>query len=384
MLAEWGAEVVKIEPPEGDYANRLGLSPDAPPEQIAPLYSIVNRGKTIERVDLKSDVGRARLLALVANSDVLVEGFRPGVMARLGLDYVALRAHNAALVYCAITGYGSAGPWATRAGHDINYLAVSGVLDQVGERGRPPSISNWQIADLAGGALASAARICAALVQAKATGVGSFVDVSMTHEVAKLNIIAEHGLALDAAKPRGEDWLTGGWPCYGIYRTLDERFLAVGALEDKFWHGLCDALAKPHLKALGSSEGVVSLRVRKELADCFGAQPLTHWLEIFDAVDCCVTPVLTLAEAKQHPLFKEFRLTTAGKCHAIARLQQRYGRRFADASGRAGNDGNFAVRCGHGNSLKSGCCFASASVSTGVTQQSTASKISVQWASVCA
>ena len=111
MLAEWGAEVIKIEPPEGDYANRLGLSPDAPPEQIAPLYSIVNRGKSFERLDLKSDSGRARLLALVADSDVLVEGFRPGVMARLGLDYVALREHNAALVYCAITGYGSSGPW---------------------------------------------------------------------------------------------------------------------------------------------------------------------------------------------------------------------------------------------------------------------------------
>jgi alpha-methylacyl-CoA racemase len=305
MLAEWGAEVIKIEPPEGDYANRLGLPPDASAQQVAPLYSIVNRGKTAERLDLKSDAGRARLLALVANSDVLVEGFRPGVMARLGLDYAALREHHAALVYCAITGYGSFGPWALRAGHDINYLAMNGVLDQIGERGRPPSISNWQIADLAGGALAAAARICAALVQAKATGVGSFVDVSMTHEVARLNIIAEHGLALDAAKPRGEDWLTGGRPCYGVYRTADERFLAVGALEDKFWHTLCDTLDKPHLKALGSAEGVVALRVRKELADCFAAAPLAHWIEIFDAVDCCVTPVLTLAEAKLHPLLKD-------------------------------------------------------------------------------
>ena len=116
---------------------------------------------------------------------------------------------------------------------------------------------------------------------------------------------AMFALALDTVKPRGEDWLTGGWPCYGIYRTLDERFMAIGALEEKFWHGLCGALAKPHLKALGCSEGVVSLRVRKELADCFGAQPMTHWIEIFDALDCCVTPVLTLAEAKQHPLFKE-------------------------------------------------------------------------------
>jgi len=305
MLAEWGAEVIKIEPPEGDYANRLGLRSDAPEDQIAPLYSIVNRGKTVERLDLKSEAGRTRLLALVAASDALVEGFRPGVMQRLGLGYESLRQHNAALVYCAITGYGSASPWAHRAGHDINYLSVSGVLDQIGERGRPPAISNWQIADLAGGALAAAARICAALVQARTTGFGSFVDVSMTHEVAKLNIIAEHGLVLDAAKPRGEDWLTGGWPCYGVYRTSDERFLAVGALEEKFWHSLCDALAKPHLKPLGCCEGVVALRVRKELADCLGAQTLAHWTDFFVELDCCVTPVLTLAEAKQHLLFRE-------------------------------------------------------------------------------
>jgi crotonobetainyl-CoA:carnitine CoA-transferase CaiB-like acyl-CoA transferase len=127
----------------------------------------------------------------------------------------------------------------------------------------------------------------------------------MTHEVAKLNIIAEHGLALAAEKPRGEDWLTGGWPCYGVYRTSDERFLAVGALEEKFWHILCDALAKPHLKPLGCSGGVVALRVRKELADCLGAQSLAHWTDFFAELDCCVTPVLTLAEAKQHLLFRE-------------------------------------------------------------------------------
>ncbi len=305
MLADWGAAVTKIEPPEGDYANRLGLPADAPAAQISPLYSLVNRGKSIERLDLKTDAGQARLLDLVFVSDVLVEGFRPGVMDRLRLGFDALSKHNPALVYCAITGYGSSSPWAHRAGHDINYLAMSGVLDQMGERGRPPSISNWQIADLAGGALAAAARISAALVAAKTTGVGSFVDVSMTHEVAELNIIAEHALALDSLKPRGEDWLTGGWPCYAVYRTADERFLAVGALEAKFWHVLCDALGKPHLKALGNAEGIAAMRVKKELADCFIAQSLSHWTEIFDALDCCVTPVLTLAEAKQHRLFKE-------------------------------------------------------------------------------
>ncbi len=303
MLAQMGARVTKIEPPEGDYANRLGLPRDASPEQVAPLYSIVNRGKTIERVDLKTEAGRARLHALVRESDALIESFRPGVMAKLGLDYEALKAINPSLVYCAITGYGSASAWSHRAGHDINYLAMNGVLDQIGERGRPPTISNWQIADLAGGALAAAMRVCAALLRAKTTGEGAFVDVSMTHEVAALNIIAEHALALNQMKPRGEDWITGGWPCYGVYATSDQRFLAVGALEDKFWDALCSAIDKPHLKPLGQSEGIVAMRVRKELADYFSQQPLAHWIDFFEATDCCVTPVLTLEEAKSHALF---------------------------------------------------------------------------------
>jgi alpha-methylacyl-CoA racemase len=303
MLAEMGAEVLKIEPPEGDYAARLGLPIDAPNQQIAPLYSIVNRRKLVAKVDLKTDTGRARLHDLVRGSDALVESFRPGVMAKLGLDYNALKSINSKLVYCAITGYGSQGVWSHRAGHDINYLAMCGVLDQMGERARPPSISNWQIADLAGGALAAAMRVCAALVRATMAGEGAFVDVSMTHEVARLNIIAEHALALNAAKPRGEDWLTGGWPCYGVYPTSDERFLAVGALEQKFWDALCDAITKPHLKPLRQSEGVVALRVRKELADYFSEQPLAHWIDFFELIDCCVTPVLTLAEAQNHKLF---------------------------------------------------------------------------------
>lgn len=296
--------MVKIEPPEGDYANRLGLPADAPAEQVSPLYTLVNRGKSFERLDLKSGPGRARLLEWVDQSDALVEGFRPGVMDRLGLGDAVLRSRRPALVYAAITGYGSHSVWAHRAGHDINYLAMSGVLDQIGERGRPPTMSNWQIADLAGGALAAAARLCAALVQARTTGQGAFVDVSMTHEVAQLNIIAEHALALGKAQLRGEDWLTGGWPCYGVYGTADARYLAVGALEPKFWQVLCEAIGKPHLIPLGTSSGVVGLRVRKELSDHFQLQSLAHWTEFFERVDCCVTPVLTLAEAHQHPLFR--------------------------------------------------------------------------------
>lgn len=303
LLGAWGARVIKIEPPEGDEAARLGLPANAPPGAVAPFYTLVNRGKTIERIDLKTEAGRARLLDRVRTADALLEGFRPGVMARLGLGYDVLARENPRLVVAAITGYGQTGPWAQRAGHDINYLAVSGILDQIGERGRPPAIPNWQIADLAGGALAAAARVCAALVGALRTGQDTFLDIAMAREVAALDHIAKHGVALGRPKPRGEDWLTGGWPCYGIYPTADERHLAVGALEAKFWMRLCAVLEKPHLTSLGRAEGVAALAVRKELADCFRARTLAEWSTFFEPIDCCVTPVLTLAEARQHPLF---------------------------------------------------------------------------------
>lgn len=303
MLADWGATVVKIEPPEGDYAARLGLPAEAPPETIAPLYTLVNRGKRIERLDLKTEAGRSRLLDLARSADALLEGFRPGVMARLGLGYDVLARENPRLVVAAITGYGQTGPWAQRAGHDLNYLAISGILDQIGERGRPPAIPNWQIADLAGGALAAAAKVCAALVGAQRTGRGTFLDIAMAREVAALNVIAEHGAALGRRRPRGEDWLTGGWPCYGVYPTADERHLAVGALEPKFWETLCAALGKPHLRPLGWAEGIAALAVRKELADTFRTRTLAEWSAFFEPIDCCVTPVLTLEEARAHPLF---------------------------------------------------------------------------------
>jgi len=303
MLAEWGAEVIKVEPPEGDAAARLGLPADAAANATAPLYEIVNAGKRIERIDLKTQSGRHWLLAEVARSDALLEGFRPGVMTRLGLGWDVLSRRNPKLVHAAITGYGQRSVWAHRAGHDLNYLAMSGILDQIGERGRPPAISNWQIADLAGGALAAAAKVCAALLGVARGSGGAFLDISMTHEVAALNIVVEHGDALGRSKPRGEDWLTGGWPCYGLYPTADERSLAVGALEEKFWQALCAALGKPHLKPLGRAEGVAALAVQRELADHFRTRTLADWSAFFEPLDCCVTPVLTLAEAKMHPLF---------------------------------------------------------------------------------
>jgi crotonobetainyl-CoA:carnitine CoA-transferase CaiB-like acyl-CoA transferase len=235
---------------------------------------------------------------------VLVEGFRPGVMARLGLGYEALREANRRLVYCAISGYGQDGPLAQAAGHDINYVGYSGVGDQIGRAGQPPTVPNFQIADLLGGTLSAVMGILAAVLDARARGEGRFVDVSMTdsvlaHGVFPLMATLEGG---GRAPPRGTSLLSGGAPCYDVYETADHRWMAVGALEEKFWHTLCDGLGAPDLKPRQFAGGDADA-VRGRLAAIFRTKTQAEWTAHFATADCCVTPVLTTAEALAHPLF---------------------------------------------------------------------------------
>jgi crotonobetainyl-CoA:carnitine CoA-transferase CaiB-like acyl-CoA transferase len=190
------------------------------------------------------------------------------------------------------------------AGHDINYLGYAGVLDQIGTRGGPPALSNLQIADLLGGAAPAAIALLAALVGAQRTGRGRLIDVAMAdaslaHSIFALHALEQWGRVL----PRGEDLLTGGVPCYGVYPTQDGRWLAVGALEDKFWKALCAALGRPDLVAGQFARGEDGARVRSELDRLFAAAPLAAWVERLAAVDCCVTPVATLSEALADPQF---------------------------------------------------------------------------------
>ncbi len=305
-LHKLGATVIKIEPPgEGDYARRLGLPTDAPADQVSPFYHILNAGKRVEVLDFKKKADIDRFFEFVQSADAVLEGFRPGVVDKLGIGYAAACARNPRIVYASISGYGQTGAWAQRAGHDINYLALSGVLDQIGEAGGPPTLSNVQIADLLGGALPAAMEILAAVLAVKMGGPGRKLDISMTHYAMASNIVALHSVRLRGHAPqRGQDWLTGAYPCYGLYATADGRYLAVGALELKFWSALCTALAVPHLIPLGHSTGSVALRVRKEVQDILRTRTLAEWSEFFEPVDACVTPVLTLDEALAHPLFR--------------------------------------------------------------------------------
>ncbi len=300
-LADLGADVIKVEDPgAGDYARTLdpaGGTPNA-------CFRALNRGKRSLCVDLKQADGHAAYLALVRTADVVVEGFRPGVAAALRVDYTACSAVNPAIVYCSISGYGQHGPRAAAAGHDINYLGYAGVLEQTGAAGGPPVLGNVQIADLLGGAAPAAIAILAALVGVRGGGAGRFIDIAMADAALAHNVFALHALeARGATAPRGADLLTGGVPCYGVYATGDGRFLAVGALEPKFWQALCDALARPDLVNGRLARGAAGARVRAELEAIFATAPQALWVERLSGVDCCVTPVLDLAAALEDPHF---------------------------------------------------------------------------------
>jgi crotonobetainyl-CoA:carnitine CoA-transferase CaiB-like acyl-CoA transferase len=300
-LADLGADVVKIEDTAaGDYARHLGSRPGS----VSAFFRAVNRNKRSAAINLKDPRGREAFLALAKQADIIVESFRPGVVAGLAVDYDTIAAINPGVVYASISGYGQTGPRASLAGHDINYLGYAGVLDQTGTRGGPPGLSNLQVADLLGGAASAAIAILAALVGAQRTGRGRHLDVAMADAALAHNIFALHALTQwGRTLPRGEDLLTGGVPCYGVYGTQDGRWLAVGALEDKFWQTLCATIDRPDLAQTALALGEEGRRVRRELEAVFAAAPLAHWAALFANVDCCVTPVNTLDEALVDPQF---------------------------------------------------------------------------------
>jgi crotonobetainyl-CoA:carnitine CoA-transferase CaiB-like acyl-CoA transferase len=258
---------------------------------------MVNRNKRSLALDLKAAPGRDAFLRLARRADVIVESFRPGVVDRLGVGYVAVAAINRRIVYCSISGYGQTGPYRDRPGHDINYLGYAGVLDQTGVAGGPPALSNLQVADLLGGAMNASTAILAALFGASRTGNGTYIDIAMTEGALAHNIFALHAIeTLGHSRARGSDLLTGGVPCYGVYATRDGRHLAVGALEEKFWRPLCEALGRPDLIARQLATEAAGEAVRQQLAAIFAQQTQAHWIERFAGLDCCVTPVLTLDE----------------------------------------------------------------------------------------
>ncbi|HEX8955721.1 MAG TPA: CaiB/BaiF CoA-transferase family protein [Burkholderiaceae bacterium] len=306
-LADMGAEVLKIEDPGlGDYARSMGPVRN----DVSLFFAAVNRGKQFLRLDLKQLDQRERFLAMVEQADVVMESFRPGVMNKLGLGWDALKARNPALVLCSISGYGQSGPLAQMAGHDINYAGYAGMLEQNAVAGAMPALPNLQIGDLLGGTQSALQGILAALVGAKLNGQGRHVDVAMTdcvfaHNIMPLVAVNHRGRP---AEP-GLDLLTGGVPCYSLYATSDGRYMAVGALEHKFWESCCEVLERPDLIERHWSRGqeiggADALAVKSELATLFASRDLAWWTGKFAHADCCVTPVLRMDEALMHPHFQ--------------------------------------------------------------------------------
>ncbi|MEN4921202.1 CaiB/BaiF CoA-transferase family protein [Achromobacter spanius] len=294
-LADLGADVIKIEDTQsGDYA---------PPS----LRAVCNRNKRGLRLDLKHPDGQAALAALARDAHVVIESFRPGVAARLQADYPTLARHNPRLVYCSITGYGQTGPLRDAAGHDLNYSAYAGVADQMGCGPDQPALSNLPVADVLGGSLTAAMGILAALFDAQRSGRGRYLDIAIADGLlagaaVPLATLNAHG----ATRPAGGDALSGALACYGQYRAQDGRYLAVAALEPKFWDALCRRLDRPDLLPWHrEGDAAQQAHVRAELARLFGSKPRAHWLSLLDGADCCVTPVLTLSESLSHPQFVE-------------------------------------------------------------------------------
>jgi alpha-methylacyl-CoA racemase len=268
-LLALGARVVRIEPPDGD-----------PMRRVAPAWhEALNRGKESIAIDLKLDPEQGR--ALCVQADVVIEGFRPGVAARLGIGPDAL---PATVVYCSITGFGLGGRHEQRAGHDLNYLGWAGLLADTA-----PALPPMQIADLAAGSLAAVNRILAALLERERTGRGTHIVVSMTHGA---HHFAAHRLGGEPI-PR---LLTGGLASYGVYETADARHLTVAALEEKFFARLCELLGLPEVaQRQFDPDGQAELAAA--LAESFRTRPLAEWLELFDGEDVAVGPVASLEEA---------------------------------------------------------------------------------------
>ena len=300
-LADLGADVIKIEDHgAGDYARILGDGSDG----VSVFYRSVNRNKRGLRLDLKHSQGRAVFLRLAQAADIVVESFRPGVSDKLGIGYQALSAVNPRIVYCAITGYGQTGPLAMAAGHDLNYIGFAGVLDQIGVAGGQPAIPNLQIGDLLGGAMTAVMGILAALFDAQRSGRGRLVDVAMSEAVLAHNLFPFFALQTEGGVPqRGADLLTGGDAGYGVYATADGRYMAVAPLEKKFWDLFCDALAHPEWKSKHGLRGAAAAALRRELQELFVGRNQSEWQDFFAGIDCCVTPVLSVAEALEHPHF---------------------------------------------------------------------------------
>ncbi len=295
LLADYGARVVKV-----------GPVPSADASPIEPPYFAYSghRGMSRVQLDLKDGDGTEAFLALASAADVIVESFRPGVVDRMGIGYEAVHARNPRIVYCSTSGYGQDGPHARWAGHDIDYLAVGGYLamSTPGQEGAPP-LPGATVADAAAGGMQAALAITVALVNRSGTGRGAYLDVSVAEGVLWLmSLSLDEQLALGGAIGPGHDILSGRYACYATYRTGDARWVAVGAIEAKFFANLCRELGCPELAA-SQLDDDAQPAIRAAFAAAFATRTRDEWVEALAGADTCVAPVLDVDEVAAHPQF---------------------------------------------------------------------------------
>ncbi|MEC7814686.1 MAG: CaiB/BaiF CoA-transferase family protein [Pseudomonadota bacterium] len=310
MLADMGAEVLRIEAPD-----RLDLTKVMPPfdGKFSTAFSYLTRGKHTLPLNLKQPESVEKVKELVRDYDIVVEQFRPGVMDRLGIGYETLKAINPRLIYCAITGYGQTGPYRDRAGHDINYLAISGVASHCGRADSGPPPMGIQIADVAGGSHHAVMGILAAVIRRQQTGEGQFIDISMTDAAFALNAMAGAAALAGGQRQAPEAGMLNGGTFYDYYRTKDNRWLSVGSLEPQFSARLCDTLGISDLKNLATSQKPADQQTLKAaIKEKVLEKTLAEWTEIFRDVDACVEPVLTIEEAAAHPQIKAREMVVEG------------------------------------------------------------------------
>jgi len=292
ILADHGARVIAIEDKK-QYAKDGLFVPN------------VCRNKEHMTLDLKSAAGQEIFTKLVKDADVVLEGFRPGVVKRLGVDYDTVRKINPAIIYCSVTGYGQTGSFSERAGHDVNYLGYSGILSLLGEVDRPPAIPGVQIADIAGGGMNAAIGILLALFAREKTGKGQSIDISMTDSMVSLLPVALLWQQFAGEFPeRGNALLSHRYACYNTYETADGRFMAVGAVESQFWKTLCEHLGfKEYADKQYDEEKKEEIIV--EFRRVFRQKTLAQWETEFSRMDVCVSGISTIDEVLSAPLFKE-------------------------------------------------------------------------------
>ncbi len=300
MLADLGADVLKVEDPKvGDYMRSWGRRV----KKQGAFFLMLNRNKRSMKLNLKTAAGRQILLRLVRQYDIVLEGFRPGVMERLGVGYETLRRENPAIIYCALTGYGHTGPFRNKAGHDLNYLSISGVLSMMtGPDGRTPVIPGVQIADIGGGAMLAAFAILAAYVARQQTGMGQFVDVSMLDgSFAWLPMAIGQFMAGPEDAQTGPAFLTGKYACYRVYETEDGHYMGLGALEPQFWEAFCRSVNRQELVESQFAEGKEQKEVIAEVTAIFGQKTEQEWVDFLKDCDCCCEPVNSVSQAMVHP-----------------------------------------------------------------------------------